>query len=1485
MSHLRHSAPSSTCTLPLYQSQTIHIRELGQLPPTPRGTRQWTIQITSGSYNITRILTDPFNAQSETRLRWALEEHAQKAPFEDQKAADISQELWGYSMSLMEQLRLTEIISSLSKSKKKRASEEGMTPEASMQGIKGKKWFVDIGGWGWNSVEGAQEACMNGIHWEALENPDVWPTQIRPCIIVRRRVPSANIVTRVPIVGVGSDTFRILLVVSHPMSVVTSGRKTASPRLVSRPLVDLVERLKTECGAPVYLEVLRPASWRALEEKLIQSEKGFWHLVHFDVNARVTKVPQKKTPCQKASADKDEVSLSFVSERCPQKRTWRTAREISSLLVSNGIKFVILNAPRTAKSFGVVSSNFAEALVQEGIRAVVALPNKILNAGAEVLMSTFYRCFLAETRDLAVALSEARRAMMRVKKREGRFGVMIPVDDWIVPILYHNGATEVSVIGNDLTNFTAASRNTVPDPKRFLSKFQGLLSGDHTRSPDAIIADKVLTGNEAIPGREYDIFKMEQLLDNNILHLTGVPGVGKTKLMAHLGWWWKATSLVEDSFYFDYDKQPSLTPEMLLLEIYFQLFSPTPVETHRKSSRTTSPRPPPVCPIGSFLTQWPVSASPQSSPTSDTSDDIGDDCWMEKTLDRLKERPYLIVLDSLESSEAEIKDDEVLRGEVNEFLKMLQGGKSVVIVVGNKKESWLNDSLVRFGTYHLNRLDIDQAVDLAGSILEKHGRDRKRFQSVENKHYLEMLLQLCDFNPLIMELTLPKVAQNSLTPLEILFDTLRSETTLTYAPAIKPLRNLSSFLSRLDKDSKQLLLCIAPFHTRLPKDINPYLHCLLYHKALPTTADASTMQFLLSRPPSIHENQRVTTILSSTGLLARYSYIVRDLLTKDFLQEDSSSTSYHIHPLLTLFLRQTVSNERERANSSYGVEYPLVTHAFLDYYSQRSFLWSQTPAETYLSVEKELELEENNFLEAIWTPLTHVNPASIFSSFPVHAFARYASIATMQNMRLKVGLVKEICIKILKRFEELKEKIGRGGKVDDKALVVALFASGWLCEYHAEEDAIAEFKKQVEVSIELIGMGKDTGGCLEKFSVLGEQCSVQKSVAVQDGMADGLKFRKPWAGFLAEYQDPKKKKKEEGNAQWSALAKEFIRLQSIAVQIPLTERFNDKMRLSLKGELSNIYSELDEVVRRSPLYVFLSVYPWIPAALHNPLPSQLPKLSSKEFVAYPSLLQLHQARSDPPSTLPILQNLLTTTRTHSLQELELPTHIILAKQTFTLQSLTATLSHCEYIATLLPPSPHLLLHHLPTLLHITFLAALTHTHLHAWEFALSTFNVALSLAVHLADTTTQYCTLRKLSAIKRESGLGPPVAETLLRALDLSYATTSQPAFTDEHGVLLQRILSAARSGKAGESIEHVVERFAMKRGWAVSEMKNFVEDVIALEAKIVRGGVEMGVRSAETERGLKGMYAEAEKMLFARKKRSRAESGAGKSITSYRTV
>lgn len=681
-------------------------------------------------------------------------------------------------------------------------------------------------------------------------------------------------------------------------------------------------------------------------------------------------------------------------------------------------------------------------------------------------------------------------------------------------------------------------------------------------------------------------------------------------------------------------------------------------------------------------------------------------------------------------------------------------------------------------------------------------------------------------------------------------------------------------LSRLDKDSKQLLLCLAPFYSRLPKDLDPYLHCLLYHKALPTTADASTMQLLLfKRPPSTHEMQRVKSILSSTGLLSRYSYIIRDLLSMGFLSEDAESETYHVHPLLTLFLQQTVANEKERATSMYDVEYSLVMRAFLDYYSQRSFAWSQNPAESYMDVLDELECEEANFLSAMTIPLMHSVPAKVFEEFPVHAFARYAAVAAMQNSREKSELIAEMCKKLLERAEEVG---GDGGmrNVDERVLLVAAHASTWLCEYYADTDAIGAFKKQVEVSSGLLELVEENASCLDELAILEEQCAVQKSVVVQEGMVDGLRFRKPWVGLLTEFRDPRKKKKEEDEAEWGHIAQDFIRLQSVAVQAPLTDRFTACMRERLKHGLGEIYQEVRAAVACSPLRPFLQIYPWIPTALLNPPPykTPLPRISAKLFLAYPSMLQLHLTRSNPHSTLSHLLSTLNLARQHCDTTLELPMHVLLAKHTFALRAHAETIAHVEYVHTLLPSTistsaPAASLPHFPTLLHTTFLWGLSHNHLSQWTAASHAFLTALAISTHTADSTTTYCTLRKLAAIKRESSIGPmTVTELLLRALDLAYSPDSPPpVFVEDRGALLQRIISAMNSGLAGESRHAAIARFAAMRGKGVKEMGAFIDDVVALSKTIERVGVEGGVPPEETERELKGMYAEAEGMLFKR--------------------
>lgn len=355
-------------------------------------------------------------------------------------------------------------------------------------------WILDIEAY-------EEKGRFHNLHWEVLEHPSFW-TGVQ--VIVRRKLHSQDLLTHGRMIAVRSPTFRILVVVSHSMSTIGgNGRKSPHPRLHSRPLVELMEEIKRrEGGAVVTLEVVRPATWKALKAHLELRGKGYFHLLHFDVHARWDDAAAR-------------TELAFISDNSTRKRSWRDATEISTLITTYGIKIVVLNAQRSAAAFGVCEASLAERLVEDGVRAVVAMPYKVRNSGSEKMMKEFYRELFAESWDLSHALAAARKAMIGDRIREGRFGAKVEVMDWIAPVLYHNGGTEVALSGAEMA----------PDSDKGGSIFSRLVK------PPKVVEEKFQTEAEFgnLVGREGDIFDIESrfLGDHNILRLHGAPGVGK----------------------------------------------------------------------------------------------------------------------------------------------------------------------------------------------------------------------------------------------------------------------------------------------------------------------------------------------------------------------------------------------------------------------------------------------------------------------------------------------------------------------------------------------------------------------------------------------------------------------------------------------------------------------------------------------------------------------------------------------------------------------------------------------------------------------------------------------------------------------------------------------------------------------------------------------------------------------------------------------
>lgn len=737
-------------------------------------------------------------------------------------------------------------------------------------------------------------------------------------------------------------------------------------------------------------------------------------------------------------------------------------------------------------------------------------------------------------------------------------------------------------------------------------------------------------------------------------------------------------------------------------------------------------------------------------------------------------------------------------------------------------------------------------------------------------------------------LTLPHIAIHEDSPQTIFISLLQGTIPLDTAHDPRAMYNVADLLGRLDNISRQLFFCLAPFWTRLPKNIDPYLHSLLVHKVFPCMTEV--VEQLLAGNLSEKGNQRDKSIVSSTGLLSRYNYIVRDLLSLELLSDgDTADASdpksipspqyYRVHPLLTIFIRQTVQKEQTSLNTTITTA---VTRAFLDYYTQRSTYWFNHPDETYDIAAQEIREEEINFLSVISIPFQSTDPKELFEIFPLNVYSRVASMVLVdKELSSSASLIVRFSDLILQRFEELRAKRG-DRKVHESAVETSLFASNWLCEYHSENSPVSVFRAQIEKSTKLMAFANNntSPGLQASSAAREEQATKQKSVAVSDGMIEGLRLRKPWNGFMINHVSRDAMviwgAKNNADSVWLRLATEFSRLQSIAVQAPLAIRFSPALSEQLRKDLKLLWEDCIKSAVGTDLQPFLVNYEWVTVllakTLTNPggnLPERKPHIHSSRFIGYPEFVrsQLMLQIRDTTSAKRYLLDGLHRARNKSNQSAEVLLHMRLSDLTFELRNWAECIAHVEWIRDIMVRlGEPLSTVDYKAFAQATWRKGVCHNHLQQWDSAIEAFNEALSVCRHIGDRVTEYAILKKLAAIKREGGLGElTVTEALLRALNIAYdpALVREFVVIDEHGVLLQHIVSAIVRKKAGESAENVIARLACARDASGMEMHDFVEELMIREKEIVTADTRAGVPPYKTKENLTRLYAEAERIIF----------------------
>lgn len=213
--------------------------------------RTWWIDVRYREWTQTIVLTDPFTPDQQEQLRWYLEDYAEKEPFEATRAEKVFQNLTAYGKELAEQLRINQVIPS------------------------GHRLILEI-------EVGKHASTIHQLHWEVLEDVELWPQDGRPKEVSVTRILSDT--PACPNQGISSfanlPTFNVLLVASRPR------RFDINHRLISRILVYIIDKLPTT-AFPINLQIVRPSTWDAFESHLRRYEPGYFHLIHFDMHGDV----------------------------------------------------------------------------------------------------------------------------------------------------------------------------------------------------------------------------------------------------------------------------------------------------------------------------------------------------------------------------------------------------------------------------------------------------------------------------------------------------------------------------------------------------------------------------------------------------------------------------------------------------------------------------------------------------------------------------------------------------------------------------------------------------------------------------------------------------------------------------------------------------------------------------------------------------------------------------------------------------------------------------------------------------------------------------------------------------------------------------------------------------------------------------------------------------------------------------------------------
>jgi hypothetical protein len=345
--------------------------------------------------------------------------------------------------------------------------------------------------------------------WEALYDPLAGAFLAQQRRMERRlnKLPDPQATGDLP-----NERVNILMVVCRPYE------HDVHYRSVGRPLTELIQSK----NLPAHVDILRPPTFDQLREHL-REHPGYYHVLHFDGHGAYGEGGGHPSPHQFRAS---QGCLVFEDKNfAPDPKS---ARDLSALLHEYAVPVVVLNACQSATLDDQAQDAFATvatALLQSGMRSVVAMAYSLYVSGAQVFLPEFYRR-LFESGSVAEGVRAGRQQMLAQKKRMSARGPY-PLEDWLLPVVYQQA------------------------PLDFGFARQAKLETRESRLPQEVLEHREAYG---FIGRDGPILEMERALQRNTpcILVQGLGGVGKTTLARGFLRWLDETGGLDRALWFDF---------------------------------------------------------------------------------------------------------------------------------------------------------------------------------------------------------------------------------------------------------------------------------------------------------------------------------------------------------------------------------------------------------------------------------------------------------------------------------------------------------------------------------------------------------------------------------------------------------------------------------------------------------------------------------------------------------------------------------------------------------------------------------------------------------------------------------------------------------------------------------------------------------------------------------------------------------------------